>query len=490
MTSLTTINNNNATSSTTTTNINNNNNNNNNNTTNNNKDKYAIAAQQALALAASTNSKAIIKKRKTMESGVSSSTIPNSNNNNQLITRASGTAGPIGASYAITSIDWKCNKCRTQNRGNALKCVKCRRQRPKGAGGVVTDPNVMKDHGWREVLDPKTQQMYYWNIKTQETKWERPSEMGQAPAGTGWYGRGAAGSKTFDRLMREDMQYRLRPAFQQAEEMDERKAQRLEGANEFNVWYGKYVGDHWSADQNKGPAETRCIPMRDAGLTVGDKTTNGQTYFCLFFARGNCAAGEKCKYIHRIPLQKDGVRIDNMHDCFGRDRHANQRDDMNGVGSFANDCRTLYVGGLKTTKYKNKNEGTKAIKAIVERHFSKWGEIENTNVIWRLSICFVRYRLRISAEFAKEAMANQALDDEEVLSLRWAYDDPNSVTKKAIQRSNQDAMFAAMRAQGVNPMQPQNVAVGPMPKLGNVNNNNSNHNNGTSSSRPLKKLKQ
>ena len=87
-------------------------------------------------------------------------------------------------------------------------------------------------------------------------------------------------------------------------------------------------------------------------------------------------------------------------------------------------------------------------------------------------------------------MANQALDDEEVLSLRWAYDDPNSVTKKAIQRSNQDAMFAAMRAQGVNPMQPQNVAVGPMPKVGNVNNNNSNHNNGTSSSRPLKKLKQ
>ena len=61
----------------------------------------------------------------------------------------------------------------------------------------------------------------------------------------------------------------------------------------------------------------------------------------------------------------------------------------------------------------------------------------------------MRYRLRISAEFAKEAMANQALDDEEVLSIRWAYDDPNSVTKKAIQRSNQDAMFAAMRAQGL-----------------------------------------
>ena len=329
----------------------------------------------------------------------------------------------------------------------------------------MVDPKLQKDHGWREVLDPKTQQMYYWNTKTQQTQWERPSEMGEAPSGTGWYGRGAAGSKTFDRLGKEDMQYRMRPAYKQAEEMDERKAKRLEGANEFNVWYGKYVGEHWSEDQNRGPAETRCIPIRDAGMTVGDKTSKGQTYFCLYFARGNCAAGEKCKYIHRIPLQNDGVRIDNMHDCFGRDRHASQRDDMNGVGSFANDCRTLYIGGLKTTRYKNKNEGTKAIKNIVERHFSKWGEIEKTNVIWRLSICFVRYRLRISAEFAKEAMANQALDDEEVLSIRWAYDDPNSVTKKAIQRSNQDAMFAAMRAQGVGPMPAGNI--GPTPRLGN-----------------------
>ena len=62
-------------------------------------------------------------------------------------------------------------------------------------------------------------------------------------------------------------------------------------------------------------------------------------------------------------------------------------------------------------------------------------------------------------------MANQALDDEEVLSIRWAYDDPNSVTKKAIQRSNQDAMFAAMRAQGVGPMLAGNI--GPTPRLGN-----------------------
>ena len=55
------------------------------------------------------------------------------------------------------------------------------------------------------------------------------------------------------------------------------------------------------------------------------------------------------------------------------------------------------------------------------RHFGEWGEVrnvvtllhasemvvcvgqlENVNVIHRLSICFVRYRLRSNAEFAKE----------------------------------------------------------------------------------------
>ena len=36
--------------------------------------------------------------------------------------------------------------------------------------------------------------------------------------------------------------------------------------------------------------------------------------------------------------------------------------------------------------------------------------MENINLIARLSIAFVRYRHRASAEFAKEAMANQTLE--------------------------------------------------------------------------------
>ena len=51
---------------------------------------------------------------------------------------------------------------------------------------------------------------------------------------------------------------------------------------------------------------------------------------------------------------------------------------------------------------------------------------------YRLSIAFIRYRLRASCEFAKEAMTNQALDGEECLNCKWAYDDPNPLAQDAI----------------------------------------------------------
>ena len=42
-------------------------------------------------------------------------------------------------------------------------------------------------------------------------------------------------------------------------------------------------------------------------------------------------------------------------------------------------------------------------------------------------IAFVRYRNRCSAEFAKEAMFGQSLDNNEILLVKWANDDPNSL---------------------------------------------------------------
>jgi hypothetical protein len=64
-----------------------------------------------------------------------------------------------------------------------------------------------------------------------------------------------------------------------------------------------------------------------------------------------------------------------------------------GVGSFMKPCRTLFVGGLQKHKY----ETPQAHEAALWKHFGEWGELENVNVILRLSIAFVRYRVRTSA---------------------------------------------------------------------------------------------
>lgn len=85
---------------------------------------------------------------------------------------------------------------------------------------------------------------------------------------------------------------------------------------------------------------------------------------------------------------------------------------------------------------------------------------QNVNVVYRLAIAFVRYRVRASAEFAKVgpsallvlasrppptlypppcpfaaaqiAMEGQSLDGDELLNVRWAHDDPNPVAKNAV----------------------------------------------------------
>ena len=131
-----------------------------------------------------------------------------------------------------------------------------------------------------------------------------------------------------------------------------------------------------------------------------------------------------------------------MKDIFGRDRHTSHRDDMAGAGSFQTNTRTLYIGGLK------RSEGDDVPK-IVEKHFEEWGEIENVNVIYRLSIGFVRYRLRTNAEFAREAMSHQAMENKEILNVRWAYDDPNPIALQAAERANQDAIIAALQSRGM-----------------------------------------
>jgi hypothetical protein len=103
------------------------------------------------------------------------------------------------------------------------------------------------------------------------------------------------------------------------------------------------------------------------------------------------------------------------------------------VGSFTVDSRTIYIGGIK------KVPGFDVYTALAEQ-FGAFGEVEHINVIHRKSIAFVRYRFRANAEFGRVAMSNQNLGNGEILNVRWAYDDPNPITKRAIERANQDAI--------------------------------------------------
>lgn len=81
---------------------------------------------------------------------------------------------------------------------------------------------------------------------------------------------------------------------------------------------------------------------------------------------------------------------------------------------------------------------------IVKRHFEEWGPIEYVRVIHTKSIAFVRYFLRASAEFAKEAMDNQALDHSEVLVVRWATEDSNPTARQYEERKGHREATAAL----------------------------------------------
>lgn len=300
---------------------------------------------------------------------------------------------------------------------------------------------------WKEVVDPTTYQIYYYDSATGTTQWERPHELGAAPMATGWFGRGQAGGVAAQLFAEENERYLQRPARQQKEFID-KSNYHTEGADEYNIWHGRHTGQR-DFGKNKEAATDRCVLQSDAGHTKADKVVGrnkGRTTFCLDFARGQCMNGANCEHYHRVPTPADDAATEELYDCFGRQRHKSHRDDMDGVGSFANPCRTLYVAGLLRERYKSNKEFEDA----VWRHFGEWGELENCNVVHRISTAFPRYRLRTSAEFAKEAMGRQSLDQGEILNVKWAHDDPNPVAKEAIEKANSDAVFSILQARGTS----------------------------------------
>lgn len=253
-------------------------------------------------------------------------------------------------------------------------------------------------------------------------------DRGETPLSTrcapGWYARGAG----------------TRPArIQLAATV---RLQAVEISGDYNIWYGRYSGERGHA--RSAPAATRCHLDTDAGLTLADYTES-KAPFCLHFARGACAYGKACNFRHRAPLDEDESTSETRVDIFGRERHASFRDDMGGVGSWARDHRTLYVGRVCVLATESE------VHATVYNHFSEWGEIDYCRVLMNKGCAFVSYKLRCAAEFAKEAMADQSLDHDEQLNVRWACEDPNPRAKAERLRVSAQLMLEAMRARGHAP---------------------------------------
>jgi hypothetical protein len=62
------------------------------------------------------------------------------------------------------------------------------------------------------------------------------------------------------------------------------------------------------------------------------------------------------------------------------------------------------------------------------------------------SVAFVTYVSEFGAQFAKEAMACQSLDNDEILNVRWATEDPNPVQKVAEKRRLEEVGQEAIKA--------------------------------------------
>lgn len=101
------------------------------------------------------------------------------------------------------------------------------------------------------------------------------------------------------------------------------KYRRADNTTDYNIWYNKYQKTgHF--DKTSMRATHRVNIELDSGLTMAN---DNNSYFCIRFATGKCSYGSKCTFLHRIPNQQDNQRIDIMHDCFGRNKFASDRDE-------------------------------------------------------------------------------------------------------------------------------------------------------------------
>ncbi|KAK4058311.1 Pre-mRNA-splicing factor [Microbotryomycetes sp. JL221] len=227
------------------------------------------------------------------------------------------------------------------------------------------------------------------------------------------------------------------PARKQVEHGQIDKKQPEQSGTTLNIWYNKWAGgDKYDSYNAKEKSQTRVNIKKDSGWTKADAEKN--PYLCMFFARGQCPYGHECSFLHRLPPKAHELP-DSSRDVFGREKHSGYRDDMGGVGAFTRQNRTLYIGRLIETR---------DTADVVERHFEEFGEIERIRILTNRGVAFVTYVNELNAQFAKEAMMHQSLDNDEVLNVRWATEDPNPKAKireaKEIKQQGEDGIVARL----------------------------------------------
>lgn len=94
---------------------------------------------------------------------------------------------------------------------------------------------------------------------------------------------------------------------------------------------------------------------------------------------------------------------------------------MGGVGGFIRENKTLYVGRIAITD---------DTEEVVRRQFGQFGPLDRVRILKNRGVAFVTYKTRANAEFAREAMMNQCLENNEIINVRWATADPNAIANR------------------------------------------------------------
>ncbi|KAL4472228.1 hypothetical protein ABPG72_013861 [Tetrahymena utriculariae] len=238
----------------------------------------------------------------------------------------------------------------------------------------------------------------------------------------------------------------LRPSRKQIEQSLADKYAYKEGDQEYNIWYGKHLSDtRDTVRDHKTPAETRCNTELDSGYTKADLTDRYSAYYCHHWAKGCCSEGQNCRYFHRVPSLAECMTIDNSRDVFGRQRHDKHREDRGGVGSFMYETRSIEIKDFKAP-----TEGIGVITQMYEilyRHFSEWGDIEDIKYLPNQGRAIIRYVHRCMAEYAKEAMQHQALDEGEVINIKWFLEHLDTENQEKYNKEHYDKLKRVVEKQ-------------------------------------------